>query len=469
VEIQPLWRDFQGAVDRVGNLLLVFHSVPSSAISTALRAGQVVNGRQRRLQFSPPAPKPAILYKHTVNETQLFQAALGLLPPWLVDHCRFTVESGRLDIYLDFPRGSAFPCPVCGAANCKAYDTDTLTWRHLNFFQHQTYLHARTPRVQCSLCGVHRVAVPWARPDSGFTLLFDAFVLQLVKAMPVLAAARLVGEHDTLVWRIVNHYVDSARSQADHSSVTQLGIDETAARRGQDYVSLFVDLQEHKVLFVTPGNNAATVSAFAQDLQAHQGDPQAITEVSIDMSAAFINGVGKHLPNASLTFDKFHAVSLVNEAVDDVRRLERKLHPELSGTRYLWLKNPDNLTANQEQQLQTFDLTCCHLKTARAYQIRLVFQDLYKQPPEEAELYLKRWYFWATHSRIQPIIDVARTIRRHQAGILRWFTSRINNGILEGINSLVQAAKARGYRSTRNFASIIYLIAGKLDLSCQPT
>ena len=302
-------------------------------------------------------------------------------------------------------------------------------------------------------------------------MLFEAFVIQLAKAMPILAVARLAGEHDTRVWRIVNHYVDSARGQADHSSVTQVGIDETAARRGQDYVSLFVDLDERKVLFVAPGKDAATVSAFAQDFQAHQGDPQTITEVSIDLSKAFIKGVGDHLPNASLTFDKYHVVSLVNDAVDEVRRQERKLHPELSGTRDLWLENPDNLTANQEKKLGTFDLTRCHLKTTRAYQIRLAFQDLFLQPPDEAERYLKRWCFWATHSRIQPIIDVAKTIRRQQDRILRWFTSQINHGILEGINSLVQAAKAkaRGYRSTRNFASIIYLIAGKLDLFCQPT
>ena len=405
-----------------------------------------------------------------MNENELFQAALGLLPPWLVDRCTFTVESGRLDLYLDFPRGSSFACPLC-AAPAKAYDTESLTWRHLNFFQHQAFLHARTPRVECSRCGVHRIAVPWARANSGFTLLFEAFVLQLVQVMPVLAAARLVGEHDTLVWRILHHYVDSARSKANHSSVTQVGIDETAARRGHDYVSLFVDLSERKVLFVAPGKDAATVAAFALDLQAHQGDPQAITEVSADMSPAFIKGVGDHLPNASLTFDKFHVVGLVNNAVDEVRRLERKLHPELSGTRYVWLKNPANLTANQEQQIQTFDFTRRLLKTTRAYQIRLVFQDLYDQPAEDAEYYLKRWYFWATHSRIQPIIDVAKTIRRHQVGILRWFTSGVNNGILEGINSLFQAAKAkaRGYRSTRNIATIIYLIAGKLDLSCQPT
>jgi transposase len=315
------------------------------------------------------------------------------------------------------------------------------------------------------------VTVPWAGSDSGFTLLFEAFVMQLAKVMPVLDIARLVGEHDTLIWWMVNHYVDMARSKADHSAVTQVGMDETAARRGHDYVSLFVDMKERRVLFVPPGKDSATVEAFAEDLKAHQGDPKAITEVSLDMSPAFIKGVAAQLPNASITFDKFHTIKLINEAVDEVRRLERKDHPELAGSRYIRLKNPTNLTANRKNTLATLDLPRGYLKTAKAYQIRLAFQDLYLQPHEDAKKFLDKWFFWATHSRIQPIIDVARTIRAHQDGILRWFTSKISNGILEGINSLVQAAKAkaRGYRSNRNFASIIYLVAGKLDLSCQPT
>ena len=400
-----------------------------------------------------------------MNERELFRVALGLAHPWQVKECAFDQTAGRLDIHLDFPRGSVFECPVCHAAGCKAYDSDEQTWRHLNFFQHQTFLHARTPRVNCSECGIHRIVVPWARSGSGFTLLFEALVMMLAKAMPVLAVARFVGEHDTLVWRIVSHYVDEARSRADHSAVTQVGVDETASRRGQKYVSLFVDLEQRKVLFVTPGKDASTVSAFAEDLRAHGGDPLAVTDVSADMSKAFFSGVTASLPHAEVTFDKFHVASLLGTAVDKVRRIERADHPELAGSRYVWLKNPDNLSPRQGDRLDAFDLPNSHLKTARAYEIRLAFQDLYNQPADQAEAYLKSWYFWATHSRIPAIIEVARTIRRHQTGILRWFTSRINNGLLEGINSLVQAAKAkaRGYRSDRNLATIIYLIAGKLD------
>ena len=220
-----------------------------------------------------------------------------------------------------------------------------------------------------------------------------------------------------------------------------------------------------------PSIRLAFCYASGHDLKAHGGDPEAVTDVSADMSQAFFNGITANLPNAVVTFDKFHVVSLVNTAVEKVRRIEQKTCPALVGSRYVWLKNPENLTERQWDKFDALDILNSHLKTARAYQIRLAFQDLYSQPTEKAESYLKRWYFWATHSRLQPIIDVAKTIRRHQQGILRWFTSHINNGILEGINSLVQAAKAkaRGYRSDRNLATIIYLIAGKLQLPRLPT
>lgn len=405
-----------------------------------------------------------------MNENELFQAALGLMPPWQVDRCTFDGATGRLDIHLDFPRGSVFDCPVCGVS-CKAHDTDERTWRHLNFFQHQAFLHARTPRVACSQCGVHLVAVPWSRPGSGFTLLFEALVMMMAKAMPVIAVARIVNEHDTLVWRIVTHYVDAARAKADHSTATQVGVDETASRRGQKYFSLFVDLDQRKVLFATPGKDSTTVAAFASDLKAHGGSPEAVTEVSADMSKAFAKGIAANLPNAQITFDKFHVVSLVNDAVDQVRRLEQKTAPELAKSRYVWLKNPENLNERQWEKFDALDVVHSHLKTARAYQIRLTFQDLFNQPAEKAKTFLDKWYFWATHSRLPPIINAAKTIRAHQDGILRWFVSGINNGILEGINSLVQAAKAkaRGYRSDRNLATIVYLIVGKLDLPALPT
>jgi transposase len=399
-----------------------------------------------------------------MRDTTLMQQALGLPSPWTVVRSDFDTEASRLDVQIDFIPASRFDCPGCGAADCPAYDTQRKTWRHLNFFQHQTYLNARVPRIRCGTCGIRQINVPWARPDSGFTLLFEAMVMTLVSAMPVAAVARMVGEHDTRLWRVVHHYVDEGRARTDASQVSRVAIDETAARRGHDYITLFVDIDQARVLFATEGKDAATVAAFADDLAVHGGDPKAIEEVCIDMSPAFIKGVAESLPEAAVTFDKFHAVKIINDAVDQVRRAEQKQQDVLRGTRYIWLRNPDTLSERQRTTLE--NLPTRHLKTARAYQIRLAFQHLYEQSSDKAASYLKKWYFWATHSRLEPIIDAAHTIKRHWNGILRWFDSRIANGLIEGINSLVQAAKAkaRGYRSIRNLKAMIYLLAGKLDL-----
>ena len=399
-----------------------------------------------------------------MNEVELFQMALGLADPWRVVRSSFDVEKGRLDIKIDFPRGSKFRCPVCGEL-CTAYDTSDKTWRHLSFFQHEAYLHARVPRVKCDACGVKQIGVPWAREDSGFSLLFEAFIMSMVKVMPVNNVAEKVNEHDTRLWRIVLHYVEKARDRSVFSDVIRAAFDETSARKGHDYVTLFSDLDTRRVIFVADGKDSSTVEAFAADLKAHGGDPEAITEVCIDMSGAFIKGTAEHLPNAQITFDKFHAVKIFNDAVDQVRRGEQKTRPELKKTRYIWLKNSTNLTQPQQETLG--NLSKSNLKTARSYQMRLTFQDLYSQPNRaDGEAFLKKWYFWMTHSRLQPMIDAAKTVKRHWDGILRWFDSKIANGFSEGINSLIQAAKAkaRGYRSTRNLKAMIYLIAGKLEL-----
>jgi transposase len=309
------------------------------------------------------------------------------------------------------------------------------------------------------------VALPWARPGSGFTLLFEAFIMILAQAMPVKRIAELIGEYDTRLWRVLEHYVDRARKQADHSALRQLGVDETACKRGHHYVSLFVDLEQARTLFVTEGKDASTLERFKADLLDHGGSPEAVEEICCDMSPAFIAGVQAHFPQARLTFDKFHVMKLLNTAVDNVRRQEQRERPELKHTRYLWLKNPARLSAQQRSILETLRPKSLNLKTVKAYQIRLAFQELWEQPPALAESFLKKWYFWATHSRLEPIRQCAKTIKIHWQGILNWFQSLVNNGILEGINSMIQAAKARarGYRTIKYFITMIYLISGKLD------
>jgi transposase len=361
--------------------------------------------------------------------------------------------------------GGTFTCPECGDEKLKSYDTELKYWRHLNFFEHDAYLTARVPRVKCKQCGIHRVNVPWARKGSGFTLLFEAMVMTLAKNMPVKTIATFVGEQDTRLWRIIHHYVDKGRAEADFSKVKMVGLDETSCKRGHDYISLFVDTEVPRILFATKGKDASTVKRFKDDLVVHGGDPKNIEQMCSDMSPAFIKGVKKQFPETELTFDKFHIMKVVNNAVDEVRREEQKDRPELKRSRYVWLKNPQNLKQSQVDTLLSLVVKKMNLKTSRAYHIKLNFQELFNQPPAMAESFLKKWYFWATHSRLEPIKEAAYTIRRHWDGVLQWFKSDLTNGILEGLNSLLQAAKsrARGYRTTKNFIAIAYLIGGKFD------
>lgn len=399
-------------------------------------------------------------------EAELFAAALGLQSPWYISGLEFSASKKRLDINIDFESGGLFSCPVCGCSS-KAYDSKSSSWRHLDFFQHEAHLTARVPRVACPKgCGTKRVEVPWARPGSGFTSLFEALLLTLCKEIPVAKVGELIGEHDTRIWRVLHHYIDQARSEVDFSNVSRVGMDETSSKRGHHYITLFCDMDERNLLFATEGKDKATVEAFREDFEAHNGCGKKVAQVSCDMSPAFISGVTQELPEAEITFDKFHVIKLLNEGVDDVRREEVKENEILKNTRYLWLKNSANLTENQSTLFE--DLSKLNLKTSRAYQIKTNFQEFYTLPNREAgEAYLNRWYYWATHSRLEPMIKAAKTIKRHWDGVLSWFDSHLTNALLEGLNSLIQAAKsrARGYRSNRNFIAMAYLIGAKLEFN----
>lgn len=228
----------------------------------------------------------------------MFGAALGLVPPWQVVTVEFDRHAGTLEIGLDFPRGSHFACPVegCPQGACPVHDTTDKRWRHLDFFEHQAFLSARVPRVDCPEHGVHLVSVPWARPGSGFSLLMEMAMLTFAAQMPVAPLARMAREHDTRIWRVLEHHVGVAREKLDFTAVRAIGIDETSARRGQDYVSLFMDLEQRRVMFATEGRDADTVKAFAEDLAAHGGSPATqIETVCSDMSAAFQAGIAEHL------------------------------------------------------------------------------------------------------------------------------------------------------------------------------
>jgi len=402
----------------------------------------------------------------SISQEELFRIALGLEKPWYIKTIDFKVEEKQLDLHIDFDSGSKFPCPSCGRSCCHVHDTIERTWRHLNFFQFKTYLHCRVPRTECEGCGVKQVKVPWARKSSGFTLLMDSMIVILAQHMPAKTVADIIGEHDTRIWRVLEYYVQEARSNEDFSNVHSVGVDETSRAKGHNYISVFVDLDESRVIHVCEGRDSGTVTSFKHDYEAHKGLAGDVDNFCCDMSPAFISGIESNFENAPITFDRFHVMKLMNEAVDQVRREEQADNANLKRTRYIWLKNPENLTSRQVKELGS--LKDMHLKTSRAYDLKLSLRDFWNiRDPILAESYLKKWYFWATHSRLDPVIDKAKTFKHHWNGILNYINTRIDNGVLEGINSLIQAAKnsSRGFRSTKNFIITIYLRLGKLHFN----
>lgn len=396
---------------------------------------------------------------------QLFEAALGVAEPWHVEGVRFDAADKRLTIVIDFAAGSRFAHPEAPGLH-PVHDTQTKRYRHLNFFQHECYLEVRVPRVRLPDGRVALVTPDWAGKLAGFTLLFEALVLALCQQMPFAAVARTVGESWHRVHAICSRYVDLAVAEADLSGMTALAIDETSYRRGHRYLTLAADATERKVVFVTEGKDADTVARFAEWLTTHNGKPEQVRSVSIDMSPAFIKGVNNSLPNARITFDKFHVIAHASAAVDRTRRIEQKTDPSLKGLRWTLLKDRDRLPVHQREDLDALVAQVTTKRTARAWLYREQLRDiLNRRQINVVSAMLAQWCTNVMRSKVQTMKDVARMIRRHFDGIVAWAQTRQTNGFIEALNGLFQAAKrkARGYTRFDTMRTVIFLIAGKLD------
>ncbi len=351
-------------------------------------------------------------------ETSLFTMALGLQAPWSVTDVRFDAKLKEIHFDVRFKAGSRFACPSCGAVDQPVHDTRPRTWEHLRFFEHKAFIHAAVPRVACGQCGkTGQVPVPWARSGSGFSQLFDAFVIALAREMPVKTIADLLDIGDDRIWRVLEHYVPAARAQEDFSDVTAVGIDETASRRGHNYITLFHDLNAGSLLFACEGRDADTVRAFAKDLREHGGDPDLVTAACIDMSKSYIAGVGRHLPEAAITFDRFHVVQLANAALEEVRRAEVREKPALKNSRWMWLKDKHSWTKRQIHQHH--ELSRMHLKTGRAFRLKETLRDIFMTATtrEEAEAQLAAWFRWARRSKLAPFKKLAMTLKDAVTGL----------------------------------------------------
>lgn len=401
-----------------------------------------------------------------MESKEIFAMALNLSEPWYIENVVMSIDKqthrGQVDIYINFKQGSKFKDTM--DEDCPVYDTIQKTWQHINFFEHRCFIHARVPRISKKDKRVELVQVPWARSGSGFTLMFEAFGMLMIESeMPVKKAAEIIRIHDTRLWRIFKYWIRKAFSREKYEGVKNVGIDETSVRKGHDYISIAVDMDKRKVIFAHRGKDKGVLKALRQHLEVNNCPKEQIQHISMDMSPAFISGSMENFPSAQITFDKFHLMKYINEAMDEVRQSERKQHNELNGYKYIFLKNDSKMTKKEMDARHYF--LGLYEELAKAFRLKELFNDIWEfSSPDEAGGYLSYWCDLAEESKLQPFRKVISMVKSHWSGIVNYFRSKLNNGILEGINTKIQLAKkrARGYRNIDNFIYMIYFISGKL-------
>ena len=416
---------------------------------------------------------PDGVYRHpiTMEDRELYRRILSIENPWRVASVDLQLLLKEVHIYLTHEDLPSWPCAECGAP-CKLYDHQPeRQWRHLDTCQFRTILHADPPRSQCPTHGVRVVKLPWAEPSSRFTALFEALAIAWLKA----ASQKAVGEQLGLSWDEIHGIMERAvrrglqRRQAE--PVRHLGVDEKAFRKGHKYMTVVNDLTRGRVLYVAEDRKQESLDGFWGTLTDAQRE--GIEAVAMDMWDPYVTSVREHVTGADkkIVFDKFHVAQHLSQAVDEVRRKENKAlraqgDDRLKGTRYDWLRNP--ATIDPEDRRAFAALRQSELKTARAWALKETAMNLYTYVYEgPARKHFQWWYGWAVRSRLGPMIEKARMLKRRFANIITYLKHRITNATSESLNAKIQWVKytARGFRNKQNFIHAIYFHCGGLDLA----
>lgn len=410
-----------------------------------------------------------------MQDRQLYEQILGIVSPWVVERVELQLEEGEVHVHLTHGSDTTWACAECGR-ECPLHDhTPQRTWRHLDTCQYQTLLHAATPRTACPEHGVRAVRLPWAEPHSRFTLLFERLAIEWLRAASQQAVADRLGLSWDEVHGIMDRAVQRGLARRQAEPLKYVGVDEKAFRKGHRYATLVTDLSRSRVLYVAEDRKQASLDGFWPTLSPDQ--LASIQGVAMDMWEPYENSIRQHLPQAEdkIVYDKFHVAKHLGEAVDRVRRAENKtLRAEgderLVGSKYRWLRNPENFTQEQWREFRT--LRTSNLKTARAWAMKEQAMLLWDYRYEaSARKHFDWWHRWAMHSRLKPMVEKAKMLKSRLGNILTYLKHSITNATSESLNSKIQWVKytARGFRNFQNFTTAIYFHCGGLDLGPSPT
>lgn len=385
---------------------------------------------------------------------------LDVQKPWFIRDLDVHKGTKSVNVYIDYHPGTTFNCPNC-EQDCKVHDSSYRVWRHLDIINYRCYLNIKIPRVRCDK---HKVLVidkiPWGRTSIHFTHLFEQQVMKLCAEMSMSAVAKHLGEIDTTMWSIFNYQIEKAKAnQLDYSTLKKISVDETATKRGHNYVTIFSNGESGDVVFVTEGRKQETFGMLYEQLFEHMGDPNNIEQFIMDMSKSYKAGCEQYFSHSEIIFDRFHIKMGLNKAIDKVRKSEVGHVEKLKKTKYLWLKNEWDLNEIETKMLKEF-IQECNTDTVKAYSLKAGFDQLWSIQPRAVVALLEVWIEKAKQTYLEPIKTFINTIKNNYKGVVNSMKTGLSNAVAEGINSIVQLTKsrARGFRNLNNFINMIYML-----------
>ena len=399
-----------------------------------------------------------------MDELPIFTAALELESPWFIKSVKFEGEglSKILHIEVDHKKRVKFKYE---SKSYPVYDHQNRSWKHLNFFQHECLLHARVPRVKTADGSVRLIEVPWAKPGSSFTLLFEQLVLDVVKeGMSCSAAGRHLGIGGKRITGIIGRYVGHALATQTLKPVKEMSVDETSSKKGHNYLTILADRKAKKVVGVSEGKDKIAFTEALMDMEIRGADRKKVKTITMDMSRSYIAGVNEQLPQADIVFDRFHIIKKLTEAVDKIRRTEQREYDELKNSRYLWLRNNSNLSEEQRQRVDYLGDTYPNI--GLAYRLKELLKKVLDDAYHDQKLTpLNQWMKLAWESGLEPIQKFVNMLKNHWYGVKSYFKKLATNAYAERINLKIQEIKrtAKGYRNIHNFIVMIYFHLGRLN------
>ncbi len=405
-----------------------------------------------------------------MEDTQFYQRILGLSAPWYVSRVAVDGEGMRVICWLDHTEKAGFCCPECGQA-CGIYDHgEEQMWRHLDTCDYQTCLHAKLPRIRCSEHGVKAVKAPWGSQAGRITVKMECRAIDVLKECDVTSGKELMGLDWHTLWRVMEQAVKRGQERMGRRVPTFMGVDEKSFGKGHDYVTVVSDIETGTIVHVAEGRRQESLEEYLKQFTPEE--LSRIEAVAIDMWDPYVAALRKHVPFADkkIVYDRYHIMQMINKAVDTVRKQEHRALQEegdeaLKGTKYLWLWAEENVPDHRRPEFK--ELRKRDLKVGRAWSIKENLRNLWEyKSPGWAKKFFDRWYYWATHSRLKPIIKVAKTLKERFENVLSYVTHGITNATAEGLNSKIETIKrmASGFRNRQNYKTAIYFHCSGYDL-----